>query len=236
MIILHNLFHPLKSARTLIIFQWQIASMRFKDRVDAGQMLAAALENYRGKDTVVYALPRGGVILGYQIAKALNTPLDLIITRKIGYPGNPECALCAVSEEGRMICDKSGISIISDDWLKSEAQKEMQEAKRRRETYLSGRRPLSVEGKVAIVVDDGVATGLTLLLAVQVLRDRHPGKVVVAVPVASEDAVEKLRAVADELVVLVVPPYFEAVGAYYQQFPQLTDEEVVALMRASGKG
>lgn len=135
-----------------------------------------------------------------------------------------------------MICDRSGISLISDDWIKSEAQKEIMEAKRRRETYLAGRQPLPAEEKVAIVVDDGVATGLTILLAVQVLRDRHPRKVVVAVPVASEDAVEKLREVADELVVLEVPPYFEAVGAYYQQFPQLTDEEVKALMRASGNG
>jgi putative phosphoribosyl transferase len=210
--------------------------MHFKDRVDAGRRLATALENYRGKDVVVYALPRGGVVLGYEIARALSAPLDLIITRKIGYPGNPECALCAVSEEGRMICDRSGISLISDDWIKSEAQKEIMEAKRRRETYLAGRQPLPAEEKVAIVVDDGVATGLTLLLAVQVLRDRHPRKVVVAVPVASEDAVEKLREVADELVVLEVPPYFEAVGAYYQQFPQLTDEEVKALMRASGNG
>lgn len=210
--------------------------MRFKDRVDAGRRLAKALENYRGKDVVVYALPRGGVVLGYEIARALSAPLDLIITRKIGYPGNPECALCAVSEEGRMICDRSGISPISDDWIKSEAQKEIMEAKRRRETYLAGRHPLPAEEKVAIVVDDGVATGLTLLLAVQVLRDRHPRKVVVAVPVASEDAVEKLREVADELVVLEVPPYFAAVGAYYQQFPQLTDEEVKVLMRASGNG
>ena len=206
--------------------------MRFTDRVDAGRRLAEALENYRGKDVVVYALPRGGVVLGYEIARALSAPLDLIITRKIGYPGNPECALCAVSEEGRMICDRSGISLVSDDWLKSEAQKEMKEAKRRRETYLAGRQPLPAADKVAIVVDDGVATGLTLLLAVQVLRDRHPRKVMVAVPVASEDAVEKLREVADELVVLEVPPYFEAVGAYYQQFPQLTDEEVIDLMRA----
>jgi predicted phosphoribosyltransferase len=206
--------------------------MRFKDRVDAGRRLAEALENYRGKDVVVYALPRGGVVLGYEIARALSAPLDLIITRKIGYPGNPECALCAISEEGGMICERSGISLISDDWLKSEAQKEMKEAKRRRETYLAGRQPLPAADKVAIVVDDGAATGLTLLLAVQVLRDRHPRKIMVAVPVASEDAVEKLREVADELVVLEVPPYFEAVGAYYQQFPQLTDDEVIDLMRA----
>jgi len=204
--------------------------MRFENRAEAGRQLAEVLAKYGGKDVVVYALPRGGVVLGFEIAKSLGAPLDLVITRKIGYPGNEECAVCAVAEDGHMICDRGGASFLDQEWLRAQAEKEMQEAKRRRQVYLSGREPLPVEGKVAIIVDDGVATGLTILLAIMELKHGHPKKVVVAVPISSRDAAEKIRADADELIALDVPPSFVAVGEHYEHFPQLSDEEVIRLM------
>lgn len=205
--------------------------MHFKDRVEAGKSLAKALEKYKGEDAVVYALPRGGVILGYEVARELRAPLDLIITRKIGYPGNDECAVCAVAEDGHMICDQSAASMLDPEWLKDQAKKEMIEARRRREVYLKGQEPQKAEGKIAIVVDDGVATGLTLLLAIGELKHRNPKKIVVAVPVASRDAAARIGEEADDLVALEVPIYFQAVGAYYQSFPQTSDEEVISLLQ-----
>jgi predicted phosphoribosyltransferase len=205
--------------------------MRFKNRAEAGRQLAAALAKYRGDEIVILALPRGGVVLGYEIAKSLHAPLDLVITRKIGYPGNEECALAAVAEDGHMICDSFGISHLDQEWLNLQAEKEMEEARRRRQVYLRGREPLPVAGKVAIIVDDGVATGLTILLAIMELKHRNPKKIVVAVPVSSESAAERIRADADEMVVLDVPQNFLSVGEHYEQFPQLGDEEVIRLMR-----
>ncbi len=207
--------------------------MHFKDRVEAGKSLAKALEKYKGEDAVVYALPRGGVILGYEVARDLHAPLDLIITRKIGYPGNEECAVCAVAEDGHMICDQSAASMLDPEWLEDQAKKEMLEARRRREVYLKGQEPLKADGKIAIVVDDGVATGLTLLLAIGELKHRNPKKIVVAVPVASRDAAARIGEEADDLVALEVPIYFQAVGAYYQSFPQTSDEEVIGLLDAA---
>lgn len=188
---------------------------------------------YKGEDVVVYALPRGGVVLGYEIAKELNASLDLVITRKIGYPGNEECAVCAVAEDGHMICDQSVAPRLDKEWLRRQAEKEMQEARRRREVYLKGREHVSANGRVAIIVDDGIATGLTILLAISELRHQNPKKIVVAVPVASVDASERVREEADELVALDVPVYFQAVGAYYSEFSQLEDDEVIRLMAAA---
>ncbi len=204
--------------------------MRFKDREDAGRRLAEALAHYKGADAIVYALPRGGVVLGYEIAKSLSVPLDLVITRKIGYPGNEECAVCAVAEDGDMICDSSGVSIVDQEWLKTQAEKERMEAVRRRQVYLKGKEPLAAEDKTAIIVDDGVATGLTIILAIRNLKHKRPKKIIVAVPVASEQAAEMIRQEADELVALDIPAFFASVGAYYDRFPQLTDEEVISLM------
>ncbi len=205
--------------------------MRFCDRVEAGKRLAEALKKYKGEDVVIYALPRGGVVLGYEIAKELGASLDLVITRKIGYPGNEECAVCAVAEDGHMICDQSAEPLLDKEWLKRQVEKEMLEARRRREVYLKDREPISADGRIAIIVDDGIATGLTILLAIRELRHQNPKRIVVAVPVASVDASERIREEADELVALVVPTYFQAVGAYYNNFPQLEDEEVIRLMK-----
>lgn len=204
--------------------------MIFKNRVDAGQRLAEALIGYKGEDLIIYALPRGGVVLGYEISKRLNAPLDLIITRKIGHPGNEECAVCAIAEDGHMICDSSGMGLIDSQWIQENAEKEMDEAKRRRLAYLKGRKPIPATGKIAVIVDDGVATGLTLMLAIQELKHNNPRKIVVAVPVSSPTAATKIQQEADELVVLDKPANFYAVGAHYLSFPQITDDEVIKIM------
>lgn len=204
--------------------------MHFRDRKDAGKRLAEALSTHKGEDVIIYSLPRGGVVLGHEIAKSLGAPLDLVITRKIGYPGNEECAVCAVAEDGDMICDSSGVKMVDPEWLEAQAEKEREEAIRRRKVYLKGKGPLPVEGKIAIIVDDGVATGLTIILAIKELKHRNPHRIIVAVPVASEQAAEIIRKEADELVALDIPSYFAAVGAYYDSFPQLSDAEVVEIM------
>ena len=209
--------------------------MRFEDRSQAGKMLAGALDGFRGQDAVVYALPRGGVVLGYEVARHLDAPLDLIITRKIGYPGSRECAVCAVSEDGEMICDRLGATRLDPAWLKARAEEEVQEANRRRRVYLEGRPPLDAGGKVAIVVDDGVATGLTILLAIMVLKGHHPKKIVVAVPVSSPEAAERIRAEADELIALDVPDNFSSVSEHYEEFAQLEDEDVIRLIRKAAE-
>jgi len=220
-------------AKLLLSSSALIYHMRFKDRAEAGRRLAEALRSYRGEGAVIYALPRGGVVLGYEISKELEAPLDLVITRKIGYPGNEECAVCAVAEDGHMICDQSVVHLLDKEWLKGQADKEMQEARRRREVYLKGREHLSANGRTAIIVDDGVATGLTIILAIREIKHQNPKKIIVAVPVASVDASERVREEADELVALEVPLYFQAVGAHYQSFPQLVDEEVIRIMDAA---
>lgn len=207
--------------------------MRFRDRTDAGRRLTEALAGFRGSNVVVYALPRGGVVLGREIARSLDAPLDLVITRKIGYPGNEECAVCAVAEDGHMICDGSISSLLDQEWLLARAKEGMQEAKRRRLAYLRGRGQLSPEGKTAVIVDDGVATGLTILLAIKEIRHRNPRKIVVAVPVSSREAADRIREEADELIALETPLHFTAVGEHYEQFPQLTDEEVIRIMEQS---
>jgi len=204
--------------------------MRFKDRSDAGAKLADALAKYKDEDAVVLALPRGGVVLGYEVAKRLGLPLDLVITRKIGYPGNEECAVCAVAEDGLMICHSQVASQLDGEWLNAQAEKEIGEARRRRQVFLGSREPLLIEGRTAIIVDDGVATGLTILLAIMQIRRRNPRRIVVAVPVSSQEAADAIRSEADELVALQSPPGFMAVGEYYEHFPQLSDEEVIMLM------
>lgn len=205
--------------------------MHFKDRSEAGKKLAAALAKYKGEDAIVYALPRGGVILGAEISKALGAPLDLAITRKIGHPFEPEYAVCAVAEDGDLICNESEKASLDQEWFKKETEKEKREARRRREVYLKGRAPLETENKTAIIVDDGVATGLTIELAIREVKHLKPKKVVVALPVLPADAAEKIKKEADELVALdITLDYLGAVGAYYENFPQIEDAEVIKIL------
>lgn len=207
--------------------------MRFTNREEAGQLLAEKLVPWRGQPVVVYALPRGGVVLGRVIADALGAFLDLVITRKIGHPYNPEYAICAVAEDGDLVCNEAERTAVDQEWFQGEVEKEQAEAKRRREVYLAGREPMTAKNKIAIIVDDGIATGLTMQLAIREVKHGQPARVIVAIPVVPVDTAAKLRAEVDELVALDIPEfYLGAVGAYYEEFRQVEDEEVMRLLRA----
>ena len=203
---------------------------RLADRRDAGVRLAKALARYDSEDAVVYALPRGGVVLGDEVAKQLELPLALVIPRKIGHPENPEYAVCAVTEEGELVCNEEESSKLDPAWLKAAARREQEEAKRRRRTYGGTRIPAT--DKLAIVVDDGIATGLTMRAAIRSLRAELPIEVIVAAPIAPHEVVEYLRGEADDVVVLDdSEPFLGAIGAYYDSFPQVSDEEVIGIMK-----
>ena len=207
--------------------------MRFRDRVDAGKQLAEALKKkYSDTDGVIYPLPRGGLPLGMEIARALNMPLDLIIPRKIGHPFNPEYAICAVSESGETVCNQRELERVDKEWFQKRVEEEREESRRRRDRYLDGREPIAIEGKTAILVDDGIATGLTMRAAIRDARARKAAHVVVAIPVVPQDTAELLTTEVDDVVALSVDAYYlGAVGAYYDNFSQLSDEEVVEMMQ-----
>ncbi len=209
--------------------------LRFKDRVNAGWLLAQALGEYKNSpQAIIYALPRGGVVLGKVVARELNLPLDILITRKIGHPANEEFAVGAVTENGEPVFDAKQLAELNDDWLQLAVQGQRQEAKRRRERYLIGRTHHSAEDKTGIIVDDGIATGLTMRAAIFELKSDKPAKIVIAVPVAPAKIVGELTILVDELIVLKANSGFlGSVGAYYNSFPQVTDEEVVRLLAAS---
>lgn len=199
--------------------------------MEAGKLLAEKLLQCKGKEVVVYAVPRGGVVLGVEISRALEAPLDLVITRKIGHPHNPEYALCVTAEDMHMMCDEADRADVDQKWLEAEMEKERLEAKRRREVYLKGRQRIDPVGKIAIVVDDGIATGLTFLMALKEVKHMNPAKLVAAIPVLPVDTAEKIKKEVDELVALSIDPQFlGAVGAYYDDFPQVEDAEVIRLL------
>jgi predicted phosphoribosyltransferase len=205
---------------------------RFSDREDAGKQLAEALQKYKEKDVVVYALPRGGVVCGAEVAKALGAPLDLLIGRKIGHPHNEEYAIGAVAEDGCSIMNENEIAEANKKWLAEAIDGQKKEARRRREKYLGDRSPIAADGKTAIIVDDGLATGLTMRLAIKELKPRNPKKIIVAVPVSPADTAEELKKEVDDVVALEAGPMFlGAIGTYYKNFPQLEDAEVIALMK-----
>lgn len=209
--------------------------MRFRDRRDAGRQLAQKLAaKYRGEDGIVYALPRGGVVLGAEIAQHLDMPLDLIIARKIGHPHNPEYAIGAVTADGEVVSNPLEVQYVPREWYERQVAAERQEAGRRHDVYLGGRPPLPASGKTAIIVDDGIATGLTMEAAIRAIHSQHPARVVVAVPVVPADTAAKLEREVDEVVALdVAEDYLGAVGAYYDDFPQVSDSEVIALLQAA---
>ena len=206
-----------------------IPLMYFEDRKEAGQMLAHALKKYRNKEIVVYGLPRGGVIIAFEIAKYLNAPLDIIIARKIGHPVRPEYAIAAVAENGDIIEEMGEVELVDKVWFRERIQQERSEAKRRRELYLRGREPIYAKDKIAILVDDGVATGLTLRVGISELKHREVRKIVLALPVIPKETYSFLKKEVDDIIALEIPDesqFLGAVGAYYRDFPQVTDKEV----------
>ncbi|MDP3880764.1 MAG: phosphoribosyltransferase family protein [bacterium] len=211
--------------------------MHFKNRKEAGKLLAEKLLDFKEDRPVIYALPRGGVPLGYEIAKALNASLDLVIARKIGDPLNPEYAICAISEDGEMICNEEELEKVDPAWFEMSVDSQKEEAKRRRKVYLARKRHISAEGKTAIIVDDGVATGLTVRAALRSLRRERPKRIVVAIPVIPHTTLVELMHEADEVVALLDSrKYLGAVGAYYESFPQVSDKRVLALLEKSREG
>ena len=208
--------------------------MVFEDRRDAGRQLARRLMDLKQQQPVVLALPRGGVPVGFEIARAVSAPLDIILVRKIGAPFEPELAVGAIVGgddpepviDARMVADLN----VSPEYLEAARGAALREIERRRLAYLGTHLPVEVEGRTAIVVDDGIATGATMLAALGGTRRRRPARIVLAVPVASEQALTRLRPEVDRTICLTAPADFGAVGAFYRQFPQLTDQEVVTLL------
>lgn len=203
--------------------------MRFQDRTDAGKRLAKLLaKRFRNQSGVVYPLPRGGLPLGVEIARELNMPMDLIIPRKIGHPFSPEYAICAVAENGEIVCNEYERAKVDPNWFKKRIEEERKESKRRHELYLAGHSALEVKGKLAILVDDGIATGLTMRAAIRDARSREPARLVVAVPVMPKETVRLLKQEVDDVIAIEEAEYYlGAVGAYYDDFPQLTDDQVI---------
>jgi len=207
--------------------------MQFRNRQDAGEQLAQLLaREYKGCGGIVYPLPRGGVPLGIVIAETLELPLDLIIPRKIGHPFNPEYAICAVAEDGETVCNEQEASRVDPGWLKQRVKEERAESQRRRNAYLANREAVPLKGKTAILVDDGIATGLTMRAAIRDARFRQAARVIVAIPVAPQDTADRLMQEVDDVVAVSIDPnYLGAVGAYYNDFSQLTDKEVIDMLR-----
>ncbi|MFB3738805.1 MAG: phosphoribosyltransferase [Candidatus Velamenicoccus archaeovorus] len=203
----------------------------FRDRREAGERLAEALEPLRGTDAVVLAIPRGGAIVGEAVATALGVPMDVVVPRKIGAPGNPELGLGAVAPGVRVV-DRRMIDALGVDerYLEQEIARQEEEIQRRLRIYRAGRQAVDVTGRVAVVVDDGVATGGTAVAAVRWARAQEASRVVLAVPVAPGASIERLREEADEIVVLQAPEPFYAVGEWYRRFDQTEDDEVVAAL------
>jgi putative phosphoribosyl transferase len=207
--------------------------MLFQDRREAGKALAGELASYKETpNMIVLGIPRGGVVVGHEIAKALNAPLDVYITRKIGAPHNPELAIGAVASDGTLLIDHQLVRRlgVSQDYVEQESDRQKQEINRRVAEYRGEGPGPELAGKVVILVDDGVATGATTLATIKAIKSQEPAQLILAIPVGPRDSIESLRQEVDQLVCLHAPEVFWAVGAFYNVFDQTSDEEVKALL------
>jgi putative phosphoribosyl transferase len=212
----------------------------FRNREEAGMRLAAELRTYKGSDVVVLALPRGGVPVAYEVARELEAPLDLVIVRKIGAPFQPELAVAAVvdGEKPELVVNHDVVEMlgITDAYLREEAGRELDEIERRRRAYVGDREHVPVEGKTVIVIDDGIATGASVRAALRAARRRGPSWLVLAIPVAPPSRVDALRVEVDDLVCLATPEMFFAIGQFYSDFHQVSDEDVRELLARAKPG
>jgi len=207
----------------------------FRDRVEAGKRLASALKDFAGKDAIVLAIPRGGVVVGFEVARALDVPLDVIIPRKIGAPDNPELAIGAMTEDGTIILDESLIQYlrVPEDYIQEESERQKLEIERRLKLYRGDVAYPSLKDREVIIVDDGIATGSTMKAALASIRKRGAKAIVVAIPVGPPSTIRELEKEANRVVCLHNPESFYAIGQFYEDFAQTTDEEVIRLLRLS---
>jgi putative phosphoribosyl transferase len=211
----------------------------FPDRRAAGRLLATKLASYAGRpDVIVLALPRGGVPVGYEVAQALGAPLDVSVVRKLGVPGHEELAMGAVATRGERLLNEQIVRAlrIPDEVIAAVTARERQELARREREYRGDRLPLDVRERTVILVDDGLATGATMEAAIQALRQQQPARIVVAVPTAAPEACEALKRKVDDIVCAVTPEPFYAVGLWYDDFSETSDDEVRELLRRSERG
>jgi putative phosphoribosyl transferase len=210
----------------------------FRNRAEAGRLLARELESARGPETVVLGIPRGGVVVAAEVARALDAELDIVLARKIGAPGNPEAAIGAISEDGRLFIDKSLAAYVRAEspYVEAEKRRQMERIRELAQEFRAVRPKAKLAGRTVIVTDDGVATGATMRAAAWAARHEGPKRLILALPVGSAEAIESLAEDADEIVCLRVPPYFAAVGQFYMEFGQTSDEEVRAILEGAAKG
>ncbi len=207
--------------------------MSFRDRAEAGRQLAAALDAYRARRPFVLAIPRGGVVTGYEVAVALGAPLDVIVPRKLRAPHNPELAIGAVAHDGSVYLDADLVRSlrVGEDYVREEIANQLAEIRRRMQLYRGDQPAPRLVGRVAVVVDDGIATAATMLAAIRAARAMTPARLVAAVPVAPADGVRRLALEADDVCCLLTPEFFYAVGQFYDDFNQTIDDEVVGLLQ-----
>ena len=207
----------------------------YKDRNEAGNLLASKLEKYSKTDAIILAIPRGGIPLGFIIAQKLNLPLEVVLSKKIGHPLHEEYAIGAVTLKSRILSDAA--ADISPVYIEKETKRIRTILDKRYKDYYGDRKPLELKDKILIIVDDGIATGNTMLSIIKMLHDEKPKKIVVAIPVAPPDSIKNLQASSfiDEVICPLVPDYFRAVGQFYQNFDQVDDKEVNKLLKKATK-
>jgi len=201
----------------------------FQDRIDAGLALSRHLQHYKHVDGITLAVPRGGVPVAFPVSRILQLPLEIVLSKKIGHPMHQEFAIGAVSLTGQVIAPNA---FATDEYIQQQTVNIREQLKAMYRKYMGDKEPTPVKGKVVIVIDDGVATGHTLLSTIEMIRHDMPKKLVIAVPVASQQAAEKLSEVADEFICAWIPAHFRSVGEFYTDFTQVTDEEVIEMLHA----
>jgi putative phosphoribosyl transferase len=208
--------------------------MPFRNRNEAADKLAAQLAEYKGQKPLILAIPRGAVPMAKRIADALEGEVDVVLVRKLGAPDNPEFAIGSVDESGwAYVADYAASTGATAEYIEEEKARQMETMRKRREQYTPIRPPIDPAGRIVIVIDDGLATGATMISALHALKAKQPKKLICAVPVAPPDTVDKVQGYCDEVVCLEMPYHFYAVGQFYGEFPQVDDEEVIAILRGA---
>ena len=205
--------------------------MPFKDRAEAGRLLARRLDKYKGQHPLVLAIPRGAVPMGKIVADALDGDLDVVLVRKLRAPYNPELAIGSIDETGAVYLDPESGQLWDKPYLETEKQAQLVTLQQRRQQYAPTGAPIDAAGRIAIVVDDGIATGSTMIAALRAVRARHPEKLIAAIGVASKEALRLIRREADNVICLEVPSILYAIGLHFRDFSQVSDEDVIATLR-----